>query len=186
MTGRRAVRWLASAVLAGLLTACAGGTDTANHTPSIFAPPPPPEPRPAVPLGDTLQLDRIGGGREAVTLTGLINPATVAFGFGNTGKNYLAAELAIQNLGTTTIVGDTNNNLALIGSDQQVYRADLATVTECTNFTLGQYVLPPQGSARGCVVFGLPPGVSPAKVRYSPSSGISRDVGEWIVGAALP
>ena len=34
-------------------------------------------------------------------------------------------------------------------------------------------------SASGCVVFALPPGVSPAKVKYAPSSGFADDFGEW-------
>lgn len=169
-------------VLAGLITSCASGIETSSHNqPAIFAPE-----RPSITVqpgyrGDTLNLDRIGGGRVGVTLVQVINPATVAFGFGDAAKTYVAAEVAIKNLGTTTITGDANNNVALIGSDDHTYRADLATVTECKNFVLGQFVLPPQVSATGCVVFGLPGGVSPAKVRYHPSSGISLDVGEWII-----
>jgi hypothetical protein len=53
-------------------------------------------------------------------------------------------------------------------------------VTECEDFTYGWFLIAAGDSKSGCVTFGLPPGVAPAKVKYSPSSGISHDVGEWL------
>ncbi|HET9875100.1 MAG TPA: DUF4352 domain-containing protein [Mycobacterium sp.] len=139
-----------------------------------------PAPKPVAHLGDTLNLKRIGEQKIAVTLEQIINPATVPNGWGDPGKTYIAAKLRLKNTSTTTIVGNSNSNVSVVGSDNQDYRADFATVTECKDFVYGWFLLAAGASATGCVVFALPPGVTPVKVKYSPSSGISRDVGEWL------
>lgn len=137
-------------------------------------------PKPVAHVGGTLNLMRIGEQEIAVTLTDVINPATVPHGWGDPGKTYIATKLTIANAGTTTIVGNGNSDVVVIGSDNRDYRADFATVTECKNFTYGWFLLAAGASTTGCVVFALPPGVTPAKIQYRPSSGISRDVGEWV------
>jgi hypothetical protein len=136
--------------------------------------------KPAAHIGQTLDLMRIGGQKIAVTLTDVINPATVPNGWGETGKTYIATKLRIENAGTTTIVGNSNSDVSVVGSDDQNYQADFATVTECQDFAYGWFLIAAGSSSTGCVVFALPPGVTATKVRYSPSSGISHDVGEWL------
>jgi len=143
----------------------------AQHTPA---------PRPAAHIGQTLDLMRIGGQQIAVTLTEVIAPATVPNGWGTAGKTYLATKIRIENAGTTTIVGNTNSDVTVVGSDDQNYPADFATVTECKDFAYGWFLIAAGSSNTGCVVFALPTGVTAAKVRYAPSSGISQDVGEWL------
>ena len=138
-----------------------------------------PAPKPPARVGETLELARIGDGRIAVTLQRVIEPATVSSFMNDPGKTYIATELTIRNIGASTIVGDANNDVSVIGSDQHGYRADLATVAECQNFTYGGFLLAPDSSATGCVTFALPPGVSAVRIKYSPSSGLSHDVGEW-------
>lgn len=123
---------------------------------------------------------RIGEQRIAVTLTEVVSPATVPNGWGEAGKTYVATKLRIENTGTTTIVGNSNSDVSVVGSDEQKYEADFATVTECSEFTDGWFVIAAGSSSSGCVVFALPIGVTAAKVRYSPSSGISHDIGEWL------
>lgn len=140
----------------------------------------PPAPEPAAHVGETLNLMRIGEQEIAVTLTDIINPATVPHGWGDPGKTYIATKLTIANTGTTTIVGNGNSDVVVIGSDNRDYRADFATVTECKDFTYGWFLLAAGAATTGCVVFALPPGVTPAKIEYRPSSGISRDVGRWL------
>ena len=88
--------------------------------------------------------------------------------------------MTITNTGTSTITGNGNSDVSVVGSDNQSYRADLATVTECKDFVDGWFLLAAGASTTGCVVFGLPQGVTPVKVKYVPSSGISHDVGEWL------
>lgn len=136
--------------------------------------------KPAAHLGQTLNLMRIGGQKIAVTLTEVVSPATVPNGWGEAGKTYIATKLRIENAGTTTIVGNSNSDVSVLGSDDQKYEADFATVTECKDFVDGWFLIAAGSSSTGCVVFALPTGVSAAKIRYSPSSGISHDIGEWV------
>ncbi|WP_046320239.1 DUF4352 domain-containing protein [Mycobacterium sp. UM_Kg1] len=137
-------------------------------------------PRPAAHTGQTLKLMRIGGQQIAVTLTEVIAPATVPNGWGAADKTYLATKLRIENTGTTTIVGNSNSDVTVVGSDGQDYHADFAAVTECDDFAYGWFLIAAGSSKAGCVVFALPAGVTATKVRYAPSSGISHDVGEWL------
>ncbi|MGV0636158.1 DUF4352 domain-containing protein [Mycolicibacillus trivialis] len=162
-----------------VLTAGCGEIASTDDRPPVFSPslPTPPQ-RPPAYLGDTLELDRIGDSRIAVTISQVINPASVPYG-GEADKNYVAVELTVKNIGALTITGDANNDVSVVGSDEQDYASALATVSQCKNFLYGQFVLAPQASATGCVSFALPVGVSPAKIKYSPSSGISVDVGVW-------
>jgi|SRR5690625_3331327 len=169
---------VALAALLVVLTGCNQESDAAKK-PDVFVPSlPTPPPRPPAYLGDTLELDRIGDSRVAVTLRQVINPAVVPNGR-EPGKDYIAVALSIKNIGRLTITGDANNNVSVVGSDDQTYPSSLVTVATCTNFLYGQFVLAPQEAADGCVSFALPAGVSPTEVRYSPSSGISIDVGVW-------
>lgn len=146
---------------------------------TTFPSTPPPAPKVAR-IGQTLDLMRIGEQPIAVTLVQVINPATVPNGWSEPGKTYIATKLTIKNVGSTTIVGNSNSNVTMVGSDKQEYTADLATVIECRDFIDGWFIIPVGSTAAGCVVFKLPPGVTPAKVTYTPSSGIARDVGEWL------
>lgn len=174
-------RWVvALGVLVLSLVSCsAEPAGEARPAPSASAQQPPPT-RPVAHLGQTLDLMRIGGQKIAVTLTEVIDPATVPNGWGEAGKTYIATKLRIENAGTTTIVGNSNSDVSVVGSDDQNYQADFATVTECQDFAYGWFLLAAGSSSTGCVVFALPAGVTATKVRYSPSSGISRDIGEWV------
>lgn len=169
---------IALAAFAVLAASCSTApSQTARPTPAA---PPSQAPKSIAHLGQTLDLVRIGAQKIAVTLTQVVNPATVPNGWGEQGSTYVAAQLTIKNTGTTTIVGNSNSDVAMIGSDNRDYRADFATVTECKDFTYGWFLLAVGDSTNGCAVFKLPSGVTPAKVKYTPSSGISRDVGEWL------
>lgn len=136
--------------------------------------------KPAGHTGDTLTLTRANGSTVAVTLDKLINPATVKRGPGAPGTTYIATQFTIANPGTETMNGDVNTNVWAFGSDGRRYAPDMKDVGECTNFDSGMFHIAPGGSATGCVVFALPAGVSPAKVRYAPSSGFAEGFGEWL------
>lgn len=170
---------------AALTVLVAFGTAACASQPAEVAPPAasgPPQsttPKAAAHLGETLDLTRIGAQKIAVTVDRIIDPATVPNGWGDPASSYVAAQLTIKNTGVTTIVGNSNSDVSVIGSDDQNYRADFATVTECRDFNYGWFLIAAGDSSRGCVVFKLPAGVSPTKVKYTPSSGISHDVGEW-------
>jgi uncharacterized protein DUF4352 len=137
-------------------------------------------PKPVAHIGATLNLMRVGDQKIAVTLERVIDPASVPPGWGDAGKTYIATQLKISNTGTSTIVGNSNSDVSVVGSDNQTYSADFATVTECKDFAYGWFLLAAGSSTTGCVVFALPHGITPVKVKYVPSSGISHDVGEWL------
>jgi len=163
-----------------LLSAVSCSAEPAENAQPATSSQPSPTAKPPAQLGDTLELMRIGGQKIAVTLTEIISPATVPHGWGAAGKTYIATKLRIENAGTTTIVGNSNSNVSVVGSDDKSYHADFATVTECQDFAYGWFLIAAGSESTGCVVFALPTGVTAAKVRYTPSSGISRDIGEWL------
>lgn len=131
--------------------------------------------------GDTLTLTRADGSTIAVTLEQIINPATAKGDSGDPGSGYVATKFTIADPGTTDVDGNVNINVSVSGSDGQTYTPDLNDVNECANFKSGMFHLTPGDSVTGCVVFALPHGVSPAKVRYQPSSGFADDFGEWLL-----
>lgn len=149
----------------------AGAASSASSTPI----------RPPGHVGDTVDMIRVDGSKIAVTLEQIINPATVEAGAGDADKTYVATKLKLTDSGPAPIEGDVNINVSLVGSDDQSYTADLNNVTECTNFESGAFHLDVEESATGCVVFALPAGVSPVRVKYAPSAGFADDFGEWLV-----
>jgi Domain of unknown function (DUF4352) len=166
--------------LALLAASCSSETSKASEHATSPPTQQSPASKPVAHVGDTLNLMRIGEQKITVALLEVINPATVPNGWGDPGKTYIATKLKITNTGTSSIVGNTNSDVSVVGSDNQNYRADFATVTECKDFVDGWFLLAAGASATGCVVFKLPQGVTPVKVKYVPSSGISHDVGEWL------
>lgn len=137
-------------------------------------------------VGSTLTLTG-DNASAAVSLNQVINPATGTDGpptddNGNpNGDIYVATLLTIKNTGSQAFQGDANNDSTLVGSNNQDYQADFDDVNECTNFNDGSYQLGAGESVTGCVVFVLPPGVTPAKFQYSPDSGFSNSFGEWLI-----
>ncbi|KLO30006.1 hypothetical protein ABW16_06965 [Mycolicibacter heraklionensis] len=166
-----------------LSAACSGHTDQTSGPPSAATSGESgtATPKPAGHAGDALTLTRVDGSTVTVTLEKVINPATVTPGPGDPGVTYVATQFTIANPGTATMNGDVNTNVWAFGSDGRRYAPDLKDVGECTNFDSGMFHVAPGESATGCVVFALPAGVSPAKVRYAPSSGFAEGFGEWLL-----
>jgi len=126
----------------------------------------------------------IGGAKGlAVTLQQVIDPAQgdSQYVTADAGKRFVATKLQIVNNGTASYNDDANNNVTVIGSDNQSYTADFLGVSGCTNFSNGQYTLAAGATATGCVNFQLPNGVNPAKVQFTSESGFSGSTGEWLV-----
>jgi hypothetical protein len=163
-----------------LVVSCSTESSTAGKPTASPSTQKSPAPKPVAHVGDTIDLMRIGDQKIGVTLLQVINPATVPNGWGDPGKTYIATNLTIENAATTTIIGNSNSNVSVIGSDDQTYQPDYATVTECQDFVYGWFLIPAGKSLTGCVVFAVPPGVTPVKVKYTPSSVVSHDVGEWL------
>ena len=136
--------------------------------------------KPTANVGDTIN---IGGSKGlAVTLLKITGPAQGAdtYTTADAGKRFVAVSIKIVNNGTSSYQDDANNNVTLIGSDNQSYTFDINSVSGCTNFSNGQYTLAADESATGCVVFQVPNGVNTAKIQFQTNEG-SGDTGEWTV-----
>lgn len=128
--------------------------------------------------------ENIGGSKGyAVTLQQVIDPASGAdqYTTPDAGKRFVAVELKIVNNGTASINDDANNDVTIIGSDNQSYTDDYNSVSECTDFSNGSFTLAPGESTTGCVNFQLPDAITTSKVQFTPSSGFSGSTGEWLV-----
>ena len=132
-------------------------------------------------VGDAIN---IGGGQGlAVKLVQIIDPASgdSQFATPDAGKRFVGVKVQITNNGTSAYKDDANNNLTLIGSDNQSYTSDVNSIAGCINFSNGEYTLGAGASATGCVNFQVPNGVTVAKVQFTPNAGFSGDTGEWLV-----
>jgi hypothetical protein len=85
----------------------------------------------------------------------------------------------LTNQSTGTISDDANNDTQVIGTDNQAYLVDFDSVTECTNFSYGEYTLAPGETESGCVLFQIPLGVNVKLVQFSLGYGYL-GVAQWI------
>jgi Domain of unknown function (DUF4352) len=130
-------------------------------------------------VGDTIT---IGGAQGiAVNLSQIIDPAQGSdqYTTPDAGKHFVGVKIQVTNNGTSGFQDDVNNDVTIIGSDNQNYTADFNAITGCTNFSDGSFTLASGASTTGCVTFQLPNGVTSAKVQFAPNSGFSGDTGEW-------
>jgi hypothetical protein len=95
----------------------------------------------------------------------------------DTGTRYVAVDTTLSNPGSATVTGDANNNIVIVGSDDQDYTASFGSITNCTNFNSGEYTLSPGDAIRGCVVFQLPTSISIKRVQFS--YGFGTDTAQW-------
>ena len=156
---------------APLATSGANGQPTAAPTTSI----------PVAHVGSTVRVS--SGSKSAnVTVSKLIDPATGASEFSNpdSGKRFVAVGLTVT--ASSTVEGDANIDVTLIGSDNQTYTADFDAVQGCTDFDHGSFTLSTGESATGCVNFQVPTGVFVTKVRFAPDGGMvpGSVIGEWV------
>jgi hypothetical protein len=130
-------------------------------------------------VGDTITFDGL-----AVTLANVTDPAKPAstYDTADAGKRLVATAFTIQNNGTDTYNDDANNNVTVIGSDNQAYTAmnssGFIPVIGCTNFSSGMYTLVDGQSESGCVVVQMPLGVSIKGVKFQDDGGFGNG-GQW-------
>lgn len=108
----------------------------------------------------------------SIALGSVIDPAhgTSDFDQPSTGNRFVAAEFKLTGIRGSS-ADNANNNASLIGDNHHVYVADLDDVSECTNFTSGDYKVAPNQSSAGCVVFQVPVGVTVLQVKWTPEFG---------------
>jgi hypothetical protein len=139
-------------------------------------------------IGTTLKVLNQHKQYESVKLIAVTDPAQPGDSFTtpDSGKRFVGVQLQITNQSKGTDSDDANNNTSIIGSNEQVYSADVSTLAGCTNFNNGTYTLTQGATEVGCVSFQLPMGVAVAEVAYNPDSGFSTNNGFWKVGAEVP
>lgn len=140
------------------------------------------KPKPKAPgIGSTLVVLNQDKQYEAVQLQTVTDPAQSGDGFStpDAGKRYVGVTISIHNRSKGTDTGDANNNLTVVGSNNQVYQPDFTTLAGCTNFASGEYTLTSGTTEVGCVAYQVPTGVKVAKVQYNPNSGFSTNDATW-------
>lgn len=117
----------------------------------------------------------------------LIDPAQTGNQFLNpdAGKRFVAVEIQITGQSSGTDTGDANTNVSVVGSNNQVYTASFFPVSECTDFSSGQFTLNKGESETGCVTLQLPTGVGVSHVKYNPNVGFSTNNAEWTLTPPL-
>jgi hypothetical protein len=123
-----------------------------------------------------------GNTKADVTLLAVTDPAQGADQYTNpdSGKRFVATQVKIANGGTGTLLEDANNDLSIIGSDNQTYTPAFDNLAGCTNFNNGSYTLAAGETTTGCVAFQVPTGVTTSKVRFE-LVGFGGVQGEWLV-----
>lgn len=178
---RRTTTVFALAVVTLGLGACGAGTvsevNQAAKTTQTTATPS--TTTPVAHVGATLDLS---GLNETVTLTAIADPATPGqYVNPDTGKRFVGATFVIKNTGSAAWQGNANANTTLVGSDGQTYTASFFPLSDCTNFSHGDYQLGGGESTTGCVAFQVPSGVAVTKVKFAPGGGHDAVFGEWVV-----
>ncbi len=131
-------------------------------------------------IGVTADVENFSSQPLAVTVTQIVDPASGATQFDtpNPGDRFVAVELTVESVANATVSDDANNDVTVIGTDSQAYTADFDSVSECTNFSFGEYTLLSGNSENGCVVFQLPTGVDVKDVQFV-FGGNNVDIAQW-------
>jgi hypothetical protein len=117
----------------------------------------------------------------SVTVSQIYDPATAANGSGlpDAGTRFVAVEMSLADVTGGSIAGDANYSTTVVGTDGKTYTADIGSVAQCTNFTVGTFQIEgTDTTTSGCVVFELPTSVSVQTVNFSLALGYL-DSGEW-------
>jgi hypothetical protein len=117
----------------------------------------------------------------SVTVSQIYDPATAANGSGlpGAGMRFVAVEMSLADVSGGSIAGDANYSTTVVGTDGKTYTADIGSVAQCTNFTVGTFQIEgTDTTTSGCVVFELPTAVSVQTINFSLAPGYL-DSGEW-------
>lgn len=140
--------------------------------------PPKPKPKPSSGVSSA-RFNDLNGNPYSVTPLGVVNPAQSANQFDEpaSGSYFVAVVVRVTNIGKGQVSDDADSDASIIGSNDESYTFNPASVTECTNFDNGQFQLGPGQSVTGCVNFELPNGVKPAKFQWT--AGVPSTFATW-------
>jgi hypothetical protein len=133
-------------------------------------------------IGDTVTVSDGAGGDSDVTLIALIDPARGAdqYSTADAGDRFVGVELRITDSGSGLVQSDANDDVTIVGSNNQTYTSAFDNIAGCTNFNEGAYALGPSESTTGCVVFQVPVGIQVQRVIDQPGV-MGGSAGNWQV-----
>ena len=136
----------------------------------------------AKPVGAAISLQTTQGVQLIVTLEHVVDPARATLGEKPPpGTRFVAVKLTVTDRSASRDLSDSaDDNVTVVGSNNETYTSYLAGASGCTNFDNGQYRLGPGESATGCVMFPVPEAVRVSEVKWTTDSGFG-NWGEWKV-----
>lgn len=130
------------------------------------------------PVGTTFSYS----GAYDVTLLSVTDPAQPdnSFDAAPAGQRLVGANFLITNTGKTAQSDDADTTANLQGTDLQTYQSSFSGLAGCTDFSSGQFNVPPGGESKGCVAFQVPSGVRVANITWQPTGDVNGTV-TWTV-----
>ena len=116
-------------------------------------------------VGQAWTVTDASGDNVTVGLLAVIDPAQSPLPAG-AGYRFMAVKITVTNNAAGAFTEDMNNDVLIVGSDDQTYTASMDPVNGCTNFDLGAVALSTGDSSVGCVAFQLPVDVKAAQMDF--------------------
>jgi hypothetical protein len=120
------------------------------------------------PLGTTYTTTDQNGNSMDVTLTQIFK-ARPAQGEDVDNTTYIAAAKFTIKGDSGIYTDDINSDVTATGSDGTTYQIWIGEVTDCGQFSAGEYTVTPQQTVSGCALFQLPNGVTIKQVQWTAS-----------------
>ena len=145
-------------------------------------------PATTVPTTTALSVQHVGGAYSITTTGGAANIYLVAvtdpaqpsnvYETPAAGARFVGTKVTLKGV-TGTLTGDINNDINIIGSDDQTYSPSFQAIAGCTNFASGEFSVSAGAVSTGCVTFEIPKTVTVKSVRLSLSGG--GGTADWMV-----
>ena len=121
-------------------------------------------------VGESWTVTDESGDNVTVGLIKVMDPAQGAneFATPNSGDRFVAVEIVVTNNASGAFTDDMDNDVTVVGSDNQTYTADFDPIAGCTNFNSGAVALAKSASSTGCVAFQLPIGIQAVQMDFLP------------------
>ena len=134
-----------------------------------------------VALNQPVDLD--GGNNSKLRITALqfLPTLTDKYETAAAGKHFAAVKFTITNISASAKLNETPDlSGKMLDAQGNSYESTIATLDACPLFGLNAlYSLGPNETASGCVVFEIPDGVTPTKVKYIPGGGYADSSAAW-------
>jgi hypothetical protein len=121
-------------------------------------------------------------GEIRVSVAGVVDPVARGgyYRGPRAGTRWVGVRLRIVNVGSTTYDDDPANDTRLV-ADDHVLQADSALLQTCDVFPVSVSLAPGE-SSEGCVIFEVPTGSSPRRLRFASDSYFGPELGTFILG----